>query len=125
MPRRSAPQRWRAANTANASAPSCAMPTSAACNSTPSAPPRSARACWRIFWSCSVEIIPSIDLRGGHVVRLAQGDYARETRYPVDPLALAQQYAAAGARWLHTVDLDGARAGTLDNLRVIAALAQG
>jgi phosphoribosylformimino-5-aminoimidazole carboxamide ribotide isomerase len=70
-----------------------------------------------------VEIIPAIDLRAGGVVRLAQGDYARETRYPVEPLALARDYAAAGARWLHVVDLDGARAGTLENLHTIEALA--
>jgi len=70
-----------------------------------------------------VEIIPAIDLRAGGVVRLAQGDYARETRYPVEPLELAGAYAAAGARWLHVVDLDGARSGTLENLRTIEALA--
>jgi phosphoribosylformimino-5-aminoimidazole carboxamide ribotide isomerase len=70
-----------------------------------------------------MEIIPAIDLRAGGVVRLAQGDYARETRYPVEPLELARAYAAAGARWLHVVDLDGARAGTLENLRTIEALA--
>jgi phosphoribosylformimino-5-aminoimidazole carboxamide ribotide isomerase len=69
-----------------------------------------------------VEIIPAIDLRAGGVVRLAQGDYARETRYPVEPLELARIYAAAGARWLHVVDLDGARAGTLENLRTIETL---
>ena len=70
-----------------------------------------------------MEIIPAIDLRGGKVVRLAQGDYARETRYPVEPLALAQSYGAEGARWLHVVDLDGARSGALENLRVIHAIA--
>jgi phosphoribosylformimino-5-aminoimidazole carboxamide ribotide isomerase len=57
------------------------------------------------------EVIPAIDLRGGRVVRLAQGDYARETRFDADPLALAREYEAAGARWLHLVDLDAARAG--------------
>jgi len=70
-----------------------------------------------------MQIIPAIDLRAGGVVRLAQGDYARETRYPVEPLALALDYAAAGARWLHVVDLDGARAGTLENLQTIQTLA--
>ena len=58
-----------------------------------------------------MEIIPAIDLRGGRVVRLRQGDYMRETRYANDPLALAQAFADAGARWLHVVDLDGARIG--------------
>lgn len=71
-----------------------------------------------------MEIIPAIDLRGGRVVRLAQGDYARETTYAADPFELAQRYAAAGARWLHVVDLDGARSGTLGNLQAIASLAQ-
>jgi phosphoribosylformimino-5-aminoimidazole carboxamide ribotide isomerase len=71
----------------------------------------------------TMQIIPAIDLRAGSVVRLAQGDYARETRYPVEPLALARDYAAAGARWLHVVDLDGARSGALENLHTIKALA--
>lgn len=55
--------------------------------------------------------IPAIDVRDGRVVRLAQGDYARETRYPADPLQRALAYADAGARWLHLVDLDAARTG--------------
>lgn len=71
------------------------------------------------------EAIPAIDLRGGAVVRLRQGDYARQTTYSVDPIALARGYADAGARWLHVVDLDGARDGELRNLRVIEALARG
>ena len=54
---------------------------------------------------------PAIDVREGRVVRLQQGDYDRETRYPDDPLAVAMRYADAGARWLHLVDLDAARAG--------------
>lgn len=70
------------------------------------------------------DIIPAIDLRAGRVVRLAQGDYARQTTYPDDPLALAASYAGAGARWLHVVDLDGAQAGGLANLPVIEALAR-
>lgn len=57
------------------------------------------------------EVYPAIDVRNGRVVRLVQGDYARETRYGDDPLALAQAYAAVGARWLHLVDLDAARSG--------------
>jgi phosphoribosylformimino-5-aminoimidazole carboxamide ribotide isomerase len=70
-----------------------------------------------------MQILPAIDLRDGGVVRLAQGDYARQTLYPVDPMQLACEYLAAGARWLHVVDLDGARAGQMHNLRVIAAIA--
>ena len=69
-----------------------------------------------------MEIIPAIDLRDGKVVRLAQGDYSRETRYHVDPFELAQDYLASGAKWLHVVDLDGARAGGLQNLDAIARL---
>lgn len=68
-------------------------------------------------------VIPAIDLRAGRVVRLLQGDYGRCTEYPLDPLALAQTYAAAGAEWLHGVDLDGARSGTLENLPTLRRLA--
>jgi phosphoribosylformimino-5-aminoimidazole carboxamide ribotide isomerase len=56
-------------------------------------------------------LYPAIDVREGRVVRLRQGDYAQETRYADDPLELATRYADAGARWLHLVDLDAARAG--------------
>lgn len=59
----------------------------------------------------SFTILPAIDVRDGAVVRLLQGDYARETRYGDDPLAQAIAYARAGAEWLHLVDLDAARAG--------------
>jgi phosphoribosylformimino-5-aminoimidazole carboxamide ribotide isomerase len=59
----------------------------------------------------ALEIVPSIDLRGGRVVRLKQGDYGRQINYDVDPIETAQSYAAAGARWLHVVDLDGAKEG--------------
>ena len=57
------------------------------------------------------------------MVRLAQGDYERQTRYAVDPLQLAENYRANGARWLHVVDLDGARVGSLENLSIVAQLA--
>jgi len=69
------------------------------------------------------DVIPAIDLRGGQVVRLKQGDYAQQTTYADDPRALARRYAEAGARWLHLVDLDGARSGSLANLAVIQAIA--
>lgn len=59
----------------------------------------------------SFTVYPAIDVREGRVVRLKQGDYAQETRYDADPLALASRYAEAGAQWLHLVDLDAARAG--------------
>jgi phosphoribosylformimino-5-aminoimidazole carboxamide ribotide isomerase len=56
-------------------------------------------------------ILPAIDLLGGHVVRLRQGDFAREQVYADDPAIVAGEFAAAGAGWIHVVDLDGARAG--------------
>ncbi|WP_045727354.1 1-(5-phosphoribosyl)-5-[(5-phosphoribosylamino)methylideneamino]imidazole-4-carboxamide isomerase [Xanthomonas sp. GPE 39] len=56
-------------------------------------------------------VYPALDIRDGRVVRLAQGDYARETHYGDDPLRRAKAYADAGAQWLHLVDLDAARAG--------------
>lgn len=56
-------------------------------------------------------VYPALDIRDGRVVRLAQGDYARETHYGDDPLPRAQAFADAGASWMHLVDLDAARAG--------------
>ncbi len=58
------------------------------------------------------EIIPAIDLRGGRVVRLRRGDFGRETVYAGEPSVVAAGFAEAGARWVHVVDLDGARSGT-------------
>ena len=69
-----------------------------------------------------MQIFPAIDLRGGQVVRLYQGDYDQETVYAADPCAVARDFLAAGARYLHVVDLDGARDGTLANFETIAAL---
>lgn len=57
------------------------------------------------------DLLPAIDLRDERVVRLRQGDFARETAYAEDPVAVAESFASAGARWLHVVDLDGAREG--------------
>jgi len=71
----------------------------------------------------SFQIIPAIDLREGRVVRLRQGDYARQTRYADDALALAASYCEAGAACLHVVDLDGARAGACTQLELIARMA--
>lgn len=71
-----------------------------------------------------MQIFPAIDLRGGQVVRLYQGDYARETVYHNDPCAVAGEFAAAGAEYLHVVDLDGARDGTPANFGAIAAIAR-
>jgi len=58
-----------------------------------------------------LEILPSIDLRNGQVVRLKQGDYAQQLNYDVDPIETARAFAEAGATWLHLVDLDGAKEG--------------
>lgn len=72
----------------------------------------------------SFVVIPAIDLREGRVVRLKQGDYAQQTTYDVDAREQARRYAGAGADWLHLVDLDGARGGSLANLAVIESIAR-
>jgi len=59
----------------------------------------------------SLQVIPSVDLRGGRVVRLKQGDYGRQINYDVDPIEVARAYAAGGGGWFHIVDLDGAKEG--------------
>ena len=58
-----------------------------------------------------LEIVPSIDLRAGRVVRLQQGDYSRQLDYDLDPVKTAQTFQSAGAAWMHIVDLDGAKEG--------------
>lgn len=58
-----------------------------------------------------IQILPSVDLRAGAVVRLKQGDYTRQINYAVDPVEVSLSYAAAGAEWMHIVDLDGAKEG--------------
>jgi phosphoribosylformimino-5-aminoimidazole carboxamide ribotide isomerase len=68
-------------------------------------------------------LIPSIDLRGGHCVRLLKGEFHAETRYEIDPRELLERYAVAGVRWLHLVDLDGARDGTPGNRELIRQMA--
>ena len=65
------------------------------------------------------DILPAIDLRGGRVVRLQQGDFGRETAFSDDPVAVARRFAGEGARWLHLVDLDGARTGEPAHATVI------
>ncbi len=67
-------------------------------------------------------IIPAIDLLGGRVVRLEQGDFARVTDFGPDPIELARRFAGEGASWLHVVDLDGARLGQWCHLDVIAQI---
>ena len=71
-----------------------------------------------------MQICPAIDLSGGQVVRLYQGDYGRMTVYGQDPCAAARTFLEAGANYLHLVDLDGARDGTTANFGSIAAIAR-
>ncbi|HEX5014662.1 MAG TPA: 1-(5-phosphoribosyl)-5-[(5-phosphoribosylamino)methylideneamino] imidazole-4-carboxamide isomerase [Candidatus Limnocylindrales bacterium] len=69
------------------------------------------------------DVIPAIDLSGRCVVRLEQGDFERRTLFSDDPRSVARGFAAAGARWLHVVDLDGARAGAPRHLETVQAIA--
>ena len=69
-----------------------------------------------------MDIIPAIDLRGGRVVRLIQGDPSRETQYSLDPAAVAAEWERRGARRLHLVDLDGAFAGCPENREALLAV---
>lgn len=67
-------------------------------------------------------LYPAIDLKGGEVVRLAEGDMARATVYSADPTAQARSFTEAGAQWLHVVDLDGAFAGEARNALAVEAI---
>lgn len=71
----------------------------------------------------SFTVYPALDIRGGRVVRLLQGDYARETTYGDDPLPRAQAFLDTGARWMHLVDLDAARAGGYTLAPLLRAIA--
>ncbi|MBQ9345883.1 MAG: 1-(5-phosphoribosyl)-5-[Oscillibacter sp.] len=71
-----------------------------------------------------MKIFPAIDLSGGQVVRLYQGDYDKMTVYGADPAAAARAFLDAGAKYLHVVDLDGAKDGTTANFDSIAAIAK-
>jgi len=68
-------------------------------------------------------IIPAIDLRDGKCVRLIQGRYDRQINYEDDPVKQAREFSSAGAKWLHIVDLDGARLGRPVNTDAISAIA--
>jgi phosphoribosylformimino-5-aminoimidazole carboxamide ribotide isomerase len=70
-----------------------------------------------------VILYPAIDIRGGQAVRLLQGDYERETTYDDDPVAVARRWVEGGARYLHVVDLDGARSGASENLDAVRQIA--
>jgi phosphoribosylformimino-5-aminoimidazole carboxamide ribotide isomerase len=71
-----------------------------------------------------MEIIPAIDVIEGKCVRLTQGDYARKTVYNENPLEVARQFEDAGLTRLHLVDLDGARTGQVQNLRILEQIAE-
>ena len=72
-----------------------------------------------------MQLFPAIDLRGGKVVRLTQGDYSRMTVYGEDPCAQAREFLAAGAKNLHVVDLDGAKGGIRTEERIETYLSLG
>jgi phosphoribosylformimino-5-aminoimidazole carboxamide ribotide isomerase len=71
-----------------------------------------------------MELWPAIDLRGGHCVRLQQGDYDRETVFGDDPVETVRQFTTAGCRRLHIVDLEGAKDGAAIQQELIAAMVQ-
>ena len=70
-----------------------------------------------------MDLYPAIDLRAGRCVRLLEGDFAQETVYGDDPVAVARSFASSGARWIHVVDLDAARTGDPVNRPVVTAIA--
>lgn len=69
-----------------------------------------------------MEIIPAIDLIDGKCVRLTEGDFTRKTEYHADPVEMARRFEAAGLRRLHLVDLDGAKAGKVQNWKVLEGI---
>jgi phosphoribosylformimino-5-aminoimidazole carboxamide ribotide isomerase len=70
-------------------------------------------------------IYPAIDLRGGRVVRLTEGKFDQEKSYGDDPLAVAKDFAASGATWLHVVDLDGAKDPAKRQTTLVEKIARG
>jgi phosphoribosylformimino-5-aminoimidazole carboxamide ribotide isomerase len=72
--------------------------------------------------SPAFDLLPAIDLSGGRVVRLLRGDYSAATTYGEDAPAVAEAFVAGGARWLHVVDLDGARDPAARQTRLVAAI---
>jgi phosphoribosylformimino-5-aminoimidazole carboxamide ribotide isomerase len=71
-----------------------------------------------------MRLLPAIDIQGGRCVRLRRGDFADSTVFGDDPVAMARFWVAEGARFLHLVDLDGAREGTPRNFDLIRAIAE-
>ncbi|HEX5669848.1 MAG TPA: 1-(5-phosphoribosyl)-5-[(5-phosphoribosylamino)methylideneamino]imidazole-4-carboxamide isomerase [Chitinophagaceae bacterium] len=72
-----------------------------------------------------MQIIPAIDLIGGRVVRLTEGDYSKKTEYHSNPVDIARQFEDAGLRRLHVVDLDGAKKGSVVNWEVLEDIVAG
>jgi phosphoribosylformimino-5-aminoimidazole carboxamide ribotide isomerase len=70
-----------------------------------------------------MDLYPAVDVRDGRCVRLTQGDFDRQVTYDADPVDVAREFAAAGARWIHVVDLDAARTGEPRNRGVVSAIA--
>jgi phosphoribosylformimino-5-aminoimidazole carboxamide ribotide isomerase len=68
------------------------------------------------------QVVPSIDLRCGKVVRLQQGDYNRQLDYDLDPVQTARSFQDAGAQWMHIVDLDGAKNGAVSQVELIGRI---
>lgn len=69
-------------------------------------------------------ILPAIDIQGGNCVRLRKGDFATAHKVAENPYETARGFAAAGARWVHMVDLDGARSGSIQNASVFLKVAE-
>ena len=69
-------------------------------------------------------IFPAIDIKEGRVVRLLQGKFDQVTQYDDDPVSMALKWESIGARWLHLVDLDGAKTGTMRNKDIVIRIAQ-
>jgi len=69
-------------------------------------------------------VFPAVDIRGGKCVRLEEGDFARETVFEADPVEAALRFEREGARWLHVVDLDGARGEGGDNADMVLRIAR-
>ena len=69
-------------------------------------------------------IFPAIDLYSGKAVRLYKGDYEQMTVYSDDPVSVAQDFEKKGAKWVHLVDLEGAKSGTTPNIDVVSKIAK-
>jgi len=69
-----------------------------------------------------MRIIPAIDIIDGKCVRLTQGDYAQKKVYNENPVDVAKEFEEAGLKYLHVVDLDGAKAGKVINWKVVESI---